>query len=488
DHENDFDGLTTVTSVRDKLKELKGLVDGIVAADQLKKDKVWYIEVFEDKAANQKQSIKSVVLQEEFDDLKDIWVDQLNNAASFEELMELNDQGEVALEAFLNEMYNRSFKVTFTNAVGCTYVNYGQYLIADEIHVTGMTVTGYSYNDEEISDNSLQVYDSLEVTLVMETLDKDSVIDFVEWNAEDNNGENYGVFVDTEFFTLSQDTEFAWLEASFSSDYSIGWQSGNFATDGSGVPILLKINENLSSLKLHIGLADSKWSSGRIGIITFTKNGIVIKELTDENKNVKLLEEVIFENLECGDVIEIIAQDLNSGSRIYIFDAEAHMDYNAVPKTVAIIWGDDTEPTMYSHLEVVEAPEEDPVGEGAFKYWYYIDADGEEVVFDKNEENYFDSTTEPIHMLPLFAEPNVFITYINGDDEEVVPYSLGDDEMGIEKRILVGSSKEKFIGWFEEDATEEFDYASVEAGTEVTLYAKWHDLGTKITEESKLYD
>ncbi|MDE7095811.1 MAG: hypothetical protein K2O23_04910, partial [Anaeroplasmataceae bacterium] len=270
-------------------------------------------------------------------------------------------------------------------------------------------------------------------------------------------------------------------------DYSIGWQSGNFATDGSGVPILLQIKENLSSLKLHIGLADSKWSSGRTGIITFTKNGTIIEELSDENKNVKLLEEVIFENLECGDIIEVIAQDLNSGSRIYIFDAEAHMDYNAVPKTVAIIWGDDAEPTMYSHLEVVEAPEEDPVGEGAFKYWYYIDAEGEEVPFDKNKENYFDSA-EPIHMLPLFAEANVFITYINGDEEEVVPYSLGDDEMGIEKRILVGELDERFVGWFEADATEEFDYASVEAGTEVTLYAKWHDLGTKTIEESKLYD
>ncbi|MDE6656019.1 MAG: hypothetical protein K2J85_03410, partial [Anaeroplasmataceae bacterium] len=164
------------------------------------------------------------------------------------------------------------------------------------------------------------------------------------------------------------------------------------------------------------------------------------------------------------------------------------MDYNAVPKTVAIIWGDDEEPTMYSHLEAVEAPEENPAGEGAFKYWYYINAEGQEVVFDENEENYFDSTTEPIHMLPLFAEANVHITYINGDDEEVVPYSLEDDEMGIEKKVLVGSSTEKFIGWFEADATEEFDYASVEAGTEVTLYAKWHDLGTKTIEESKLYD
>ncbi|MDE6660402.1 MAG: InlB B-repeat-containing protein, partial [Anaeroplasmataceae bacterium] len=488
DHENDFDELTTVTAVREKLKELKGLVDAVVAADQLKKDKAWYIEIFEEMAANQKQTISSVALQEEFEALKDAWVAQLNNAASFDGLTKLYDQGNEALDVFLNEMHNRSFKVTFTNAVGCTYVKYGENLIAAEIHVTGMVVTGYSYNDEEISDNSLLVYDNLQVTLIMETLDKDSVIDFVEWKAEDNNGDAFGVFADTAFFTLSQDTDFAWLEASFSSDYSIGWQSGNFATDGSGVPILLQIKENLSSLKLHVGLADSKWSSGRTGTITFTKNGTVIKELTDENKNVKLLEEVIFENLECGDVIEIIAQDLNSGSRIYIFDAEAHMDYNAVPKTVAIIWGDDVEPTMYSHLEVVKAPEEDPVGEGAFKYWYYLDEDGEEVLFDKNEENYFNSTTEPIHMLPRFAEANVFITYINGDDEEVVPYSLGDDEMGIEKKVLVGSSTEKFIGWFEEDATEEFDYDSVEAGMEVTLYAKWHDLGTKTTEESKLYD
>ncbi|MDE6656030.1 MAG: InlB B-repeat-containing protein, partial [Anaeroplasmataceae bacterium] len=311
DHENDFDELTTVTAVRDKLKELKGLVDGIVAADQLKKDKAWYIVVFEDMATNQKQSIMSVALQEEFDDLKDVWVAELNDAASFDELMEFYNQGQEALDVFLNEMYNRSFKVTFTNAVGCTYVKYGQYLIANEIHVSGMIVTGYSYNDEEISDNSLLVYDNLEVTLKMETLDKDSVIDFVEWKAEGNNGDTFGVFADTEFFTLSQDTEFAWLEASFSSDYSIGWQSGNFASDGSGVPILLQIKENLSSLKLHIGLADSKWSSGRIGIITFTKNGTIIKEVSDENKNVKLLEEVILENLECGDVIEIIAQDLN---------------------------------------------------------------------------------------------------------------------------------------------------------------------------------
>ncbi|MDE7106149.1 MAG: InlB B-repeat-containing protein [Anaeroplasmataceae bacterium] len=486
DHENDFDELTTVTAVRDELKELQGRVDGIVAADQLKKDKVWYIEIFEEMAANQKQSISSVALQKEFDAIKDVWVEELNNAASNEVLMNLFEQGNQALDDFLNEIYNRKFKVTFTNAVGYIYVNYDQFLIADSIHVTGMVVTGYSYNDEEINDNSLRVYDDLAVTLVMEAIDVD--LDFVEWKAANNNGASYGIFADTEFFTLSEDIEFAWLEASFSSDYNIGWQSGNFATDGSGAPILLQIKENLSSLKLHIGLADSKWSSGRTGVITFIKNGTIIKELSDENKNVKLLEEVILENLECGDVIEIIAQDLNSGSRIYIFDAEAHLDYDAVPKTVAIIWGDAEEPTMYSHLEAVKAPEEDPVGEGAFKYWYYIDAEGQEVVFDENEENYFESTTEPIHMLPYFAQANVHITYINGDDEEVVPYSLGDDEMGIEKKFLLGSSTEKFIGWFEEDATEEFDYASVEAGTEVTLYAKWHDLGTKTTEESKLYD
>lgn len=85
-------------------------------------------------------------------------------------------------------------------------------------------------------------------------------------------------------------------------------------------------------------------------------------------------------------------------------------------------------------------------------------------------------------MVDALVESNISITYINGDEEETIKYSFGEE---IDEKIQVGEPDEKFA-WYEENATEKFDFSNVSPNQSYTLYGKWHDIITKIN-DIKIY-
>ena len=481
DHVEEFDSLETVsvTAVTSKLNALKLLVDGVVANDTLRKAKQQQVQNLSDFAEGLKTNTMSNAVKADIDALVEDWTDTINAATSVDALNDITDQAYQAITDVFNGMYERKFKVTFTNAVGSVMAQYDQPLDLSQIHVTGMAVTGAFYDNQEITEeNPLRVYDNgVEITLVFG--DGIDVEDHILWKAEGAAGS--GVVVNNDLFSLSQDASFEYLSATYPEGYEVAWKSANFTAEGSGVvPIMLTIKENLSSLTLHAGLADSNWASNRKGVVSFVKDGVEIATVGDKNTNTKHFGSVTLTNLMAGDVIEITARDLSNGSRIFLFDAEAQVDYDAVPeKLVSITWGDAEEATLYTHIETVNAPEENPEGDGDFQYWYYVDEDGHNVIFEAQK---FPAGTE-IQMLAKFASANLFINYhyVGVDIEKEVYYNeyyvenagltLTDDEL-TEHFTIGGYTR---AGFYNESACETpFDFENVTASeTVIDVYVKF---------------
>lgn len=398
-----------------------------------------------------------------------------------------------ALEAKYNELASTEFELTYTltDYAGKEYtevvsVVYGTSI--DEIiekgllHITGMKATSATLTANGTNDSTEYVYDSTTATIdKVDDIGEDNLITNINWKltAEDTTpSDKTTTVISNELFKLdSSDSSWSYAidtnETKISdSGYGNAFQSSNVASAVSQTVLTFTIKENLSKLKLVVGYADSKYSGKRKGTLNVKLNN-EIKFTKTEDSTSKPIYTVDLTSVNFGDIITIELSGMNSGSRLYLFEVDATLETSVVPKLVTTKWiysEGESNTQYYSYLDAIGLLENNDT---KFDYWYYLDSNGDEVKLNGNEKF---SSYSNIEIQAKYKEANVHITY-NVDGIETIKDYLVEDENGIvcdmEDPIKDGH---KFMGWYTDEAcTEgnEFDFTSVRADNDYTLYAKF---------------
>ena len=405
-----------------------------------------------------------------------------------------------AIEDVYNNREEYTFEVSYKNPDGSITLHYGEKLDPTLIHITGMNVIEITIGDNKYtSENPYEVYDDVEVELTFE--DKIDFNTSVVWSAtskENAAGSEY--VINNDLFSLSSkklqniagegedakyeyvNTDWVYLDTAKAADgtTTVAWQSANYAVDTTAASnpnptTVFTIKENLSSLTLKISLADSKSTKGRSGNVHFAVNGKDIKTYSYTTETVHY-ETVVLENLSYGTEIEWYADNLNTGSRLYLFDATAQADINQTPKLVSIKWGEDVEPTLYRYYDVVNAPNVGSYieGKGYLVGWYTDPQLTQEFVDGKTYKSYTNMT-----VYPKYVDSNVTIIYKVDDNEETLKYYVENGSGEINAPANPEKEGYNFLGWYEDGKEEAFDFSNVAAG-EYTLVARFEEQASQI--------
>ncbi len=488
---NEWATLQTTEAIKTYLNDKEAEVDAIVEEILYERSKADYVSALQSNLDSIKNDTQSNAVKADLDAIYNTYLVQIQDATLGTDLQAIVDEAATAYGNIIAEQANRVFTVTYDNADGSMDVLYGQTIDSSRIAVTGMIVTAVLYNDEAFTG---EVYDDMVVHL--------ELAEDPNFNADPvNYRPTTDAFAgeDNRLFTIGKDgittvygadaTKFAGTTISGTTyDPALTMNCTGAGGTTEATPFVITAKDNLKYLKAYLKLAGSNGSDHREGEIFYQVND---NPIVETGAIEYVLEEM---DLKANDVVKIWvrndtkkADGTPTGANFYLAGVDAEVDTTAVPKTITVTWdGLNMEAEKYSHIDTIVAPIDIPAGEGAFQYWYYLDENSEKIQLP--EEGIKLSMGTTITFYAEFAQSNVTITYIDGADTEVRPYSVGDGATGVDPKEVVAGENEKFVGWFEDGATTPYDFTAVTAGTTVTVYAKWHDMGKVEAEQSYPYD
>ena len=461
-------------------------IDGIVANYNLDIYKQKSQENLAQEIKRLKDDLKSEQLKKNLQDYYDSNILAFEQATDEKEVDDLYTRIIVGAQEIYDNRVNEEYTVTFTNAEGSLILHYGESLDPFMIHITSLNVISYSVNDEEYGyDNPYVVYDDVIITLTFE--DKIDFNNSVVWKAADKKvAVGTPLVTNNSLFTLNVTKatgEAGWEYLDNVNDKNknttTALRTENFAAGdntASRPSVVFTINDNLSSFTVNFALSDSKFGSNRTGNVHFVIDGK--DKVFEYSTSAVQYGTAVFNDLVSGTQIEMYADNLNTGSRIFLFDVEALLDDESAPKLVSIKWGEDATPTKYAYYEKIEGVEL-PYDEekGYFAGWYQ---DSELTVLFEDGTKYKSYTD--ITLYPKYSKTNVSISYKCNEETGNCDFFVKPGTKGVDWEVEAPKAADGyiFLGWYNVSDNTLVDFSQITAGA-YDIYARYEKLNVKIT-------
>ncbi len=493
----DYSNAKNATEINEITSNAKSQIQQLITADTLAKRKVSAKEEIKNLRDSIKDELYSNELKKQVDTNA---AELLSNIDSYDNIDDLNayvSDGKESLQNILDDADSYEFTITYyigSESYGTIDITYGSYIDLEDIHITAMNVVGASFENND-STSEVEIYDDYNIYLQVEDKEDMNKSILANFNGiENSNNLPEKVFdnclfdmvadsgwqytVDADNGKAKDDDKYALFNKnslptkSDGTKYDCAWRSINVSSSEEECCVVtFNIKDNLQSLKLWFGYADSIYANKRKGTIIIKVNNENKITITENETGIYNYEKELT-GLQSGDVVKIIMKDLNSGSRLFIFDIEATLA-NDTPKLVNVAYNGDT--TKYSYLDEIVLPDSSDIER--FNYWYYLDENNEEVVV--NEGTKLASGTN-IELQAKLHDYNVKITYMNGEEkyQDETEYAVWEGNTSISKpEVDPTDGDNEFLGWYLKDSegnyySTSFDFENVEAG-EYTLYANF---------------
>ena len=490
-------------------------------------DKFVRFAELDNEAATQKALIQSATVQAEIDDICTAAKNALSQAVEQDncqmgDLASIVNQAKTDMADKVAELLATKFTITLKDTNGNILpdnlmVLYGEDFTLADLHVTAKRIVRATYMvdtvETEITDTSeITVYEAMEVTVT--TQDIEAFEGKINWTSPEEVTDAAGdpfAGVNNSLFTLSIPNAYSIdgtssYEGKSISGGKITIKGKDFTTavrmpvaaESNSETIKFVVKDNLSSLEVYLKEAGNNGSDGRTGNLYFNVSNIVNDaDITTPLEYTKAngVEEILsFANLAVGSVVRIYLENTSAksdgtklGANLFVGGINATVDEDKVNRDVIIHWNDLDITEEYHYYDVVNLPEATPSVGGKFLNWYYMN-DTEKVVYNGGQTFASGSTVE---MMPEYQAANVTITLMNGDVEfDVIKDFVEPGSTGITAptRTPEAPANHKFDYWYETDDTTPFDWSSVAAGDEKTLYAKFSEIQTVVDSVAKDVD
>ena len=390
-------------------------------------------------------------------------------------------------------------------------VLYGEDFSLADLHVTAKTIVRATYMVEnvetEIDDSTeITVYDNMEITVTTQDIDAfegkinwTSPLEVTEQLGDPFDGINNSLFslsIPNALYvngTTHMDTSGKTLANGKitinNKEFTSAIRMQALASENTDM-IKFVVKDNLSSLSLDIKKSENNGAGNRTGHLYYNISNIVDDaklpvdvEWTEisSDKTVDVL--AMFTNVAAGSVVRIYFANTSTksdgtpqGANLFIGGIDAVVAEDRVNQDVTIHWNDLDITENYRYYEIVNVPADVPAVGGKFVNWYYMNG-SEKVVYTGGETFASGSTIE---MMPEYQTSNVTITLMNGDVvfKEIKDY-IEPGSTGIAAPIQTPEAPDenhKFEYWYETDEAVPFDWSSVAAGDNKTLYAHFGEI------------
>ncbi len=409
-----------------------------------------------------------------------------------------------SIDAVVAELKNTAYTISIEGKLDTFTRKYGETFTLADVHVTAQNVLAVHVMDAEgnyapiTSEDKVAVYENMVILVDVE--DIEGFEGNIHWTslAEIKDLTTGDVFtgLDNPYFSMSLANAYY-----INGDTSIGGKNltGNKLTisnkdftslirseilaGANSETVKFIVKDNLKALELYIRLASNNGTDNRTGELYYNISNYMNDEDIPQDAPLSYTKAsgvdtlLSFTNLKVGNVVRIYFKNTSAksdktplGANLFIGEINAAIDETLAAKNVSIQWGETSEPIQYHYYDVIEAVEGPSSTEGVFLYWYHI-VDEEEVRF---ESKAYPSGTKLV-MLPKYATSNVSITYVADGDSTVKEYYVAEGSQGIDAPSNPVKEGYRFVGWFTEGDVA-FDFATVTAGTTVTLTAKFEEI------------